>query len=234
MLSLAPFQVLGSFWERLIVPAGLLLIACALDLRRVGDPAMPEIAVNGQILLIRRSVYFAVGGHAAVRGEICEDKALALRVRNGGWRYRLVDGGELARTRMYRDLASLWSGFAKNAVEIVGSPTTTLAIAGAGLMVGWAAVPIPVLAALDVQGRATPAGLIGLALCLCGSLLILGVHIATARHLKIPFVFGLLLPASYTAVAALAIASVTCRRAGRVRWKGRVCEVPRAAVSNSR
>jgi chlorobactene glucosyltransferase len=237
MLSLAPFQVLGSFWERLIVPAGLLLIACAIDLRRTGDPATNEIAVNGQVLLIRRPVYFAVGGHAAVRNQVCEDKALALNVKQAGWRYRFGDGRDLARTRMYRDLASLWSGFAKNAVEIVGGPAATLAIAAAGAIVGWGALLIPALAALAAlaaAGAPSAAAMIGLTLCLFGSLLFLTVQLATARHLEIPLVFGLLFPAAYTAVAALALASAACRRAGRIRWKGRTYELPRSAVSSSR
>src|SRR5437764_9783884 len=33
MLSLNPLQELGTFWERLIIPAGLVLIGCAQDLR---------------------------------------------------------------------------------------------------------------------------------------------------------------------------------------------------------
>jgi len=69
MLSLNPLQELGSFWERLIIPAGLVLIGCAQDLRPVDDPASPEVTANGQFLLIRRAAYFAIGGHAAVRGE---------------------------------------------------------------------------------------------------------------------------------------------------------------------
>jgi chlorobactene glucosyltransferase len=234
LLSLAPFQVLGSFWERLIVPAGLLLIACVIDLRRIGDPAAREVSINGQVLLIRRSVYFAVGGHAAVGAEVCEDKALALNVKKGGWRYRFLDGRDLARTRMYADLASLWSGFAKNAVEIIGSPAATLAAATASAIVAWGTLIIPALAALALHGAATPAAMLGLALCLTGSLLVLAVQVATARHLEIPLVFGLLFPVAYTAVAALAVASVSARRAGRVRWKGRMYEIARPAISGSR
>jgi hypothetical protein len=33
MLSLHPFQKLDSFWEQLVIPAGLLIVACAKDRR---------------------------------------------------------------------------------------------------------------------------------------------------------------------------------------------------------
>lgn len=233
MLSLAPFQVLGTFWERLIVPAALVLIGCVIDLRRVDDPSADDIAVNGQILLVRRSVYLAVGGHAAVREEICEDKALATRVKQGGWRYRLLDGRSLAHTRMYTDLRSLWWGFAKNAVEIIGNPSHTLAVATAALLIGWAALLLPLLTGIGAIATPTPATIAGFALALGGSLLILAVQLGTARHLRIPLAFGLLFPLAYTAVALLALTSVVVRRTGRVRWKGRVCGVAAPAAASS-
>ena len=61
------------------------MIACAKPFR------MPsEDAANGQFLLIRRDAYFAIGGHAAVRREICEDKALADLARQAGLRFRVL------------------------------------------------------------------------------------------------------------------------------------------------
>jgi len=124
LLSLSPFQELGSFWERLIVPAGLVLIGCALDLCRIDYPAAPDVSASGQFLLCRRDAYFAVGGHATVRAAICEDRALAGRIKRAGRRFRLLGGERLARTRMYSDLRSLWEGFSKNAVEILSDDSS--------------------------------------------------------------------------------------------------------------
>ena len=41
---------------------------------------------NGPCLMIRRSVYDAVGGHRAVRGSILEDTDLGQRVKAAGYR----------------------------------------------------------------------------------------------------------------------------------------------------
>ena len=89
LLSLEPFQELGSFSERLVIPTGLFLIAFTLDPSRVNDPARPEATANGQFLLFRREAYEAVGGFAAVRNAVCEDKALAQVVKRGGFRLAL-------------------------------------------------------------------------------------------------------------------------------------------------
>ena len=229
MLSLNPLQELGSFWERLIIPAGLVLIGCAQDLRPVDDPASPEVTANGQFLLIRRAVYFAVGGHAAVRGEICEDKALAARVKHAGWRYRMLGAEHLARSRMYTSLNALWEGLAKNATEILGDGPNTGAAATAGMAIGWAALLLPILAALSAAQEPSTAAAIGTALAILGSAAVSGIQIGTARHFRIPAVFGLLFPLAYTAVAALAWHSFALRRAGRVTWKGRTYALQRKA-----
>jgi chlorobactene glucosyltransferase len=227
MLSLNPLQELGSFWERLIIPAGLVLIGCAQDLRPVDDPASPEVTANGQFLLIRRAVYFAIGGHMAVRGEICEDKALAARVKHAGWRYRMLGAEHLARSRMYTSLNALWEGLAKNATEILGDGPNTVAAATAGMAIGWAAILLPILAALSAVREPSTAAAIGTALAILGSAAVIGIQIGTARHFRIPPVFGLLFPLAYTAVAAMAWHSFALRRAGRVTWKGRTYALQR-------
>ncbi len=221
MLSLNPSQLLGSFWERLIIPAGLVLIGCAKDLRLINDPTSSEVSANGQFILIRRAVYQAVGGHAAVRGEVCEDKALAALIKRGGWRLRLLGAEQLAQTRMYTNLPALWEGFAKNAIEIMGDANSTAAAATAGMILGWLVMLFPVFAGLGLFQLHSTAAMIGVGLAAAGSLAALGVQAGTCRHFHVPVAYALLLPFAYTVVATLALYSVALKRRGRVSWKGR-------------
>jgi chlorobactene glucosyltransferase len=226
MLSLNPFHLLGSFWERLVIPAGLVLIACTQDLRRIDDPDSPEISANGQFILVRREVYFAVNGHRAVRSAVAEDKALAAEVKRAGWRYRMLGAEDLMRTRMYTNLAALWEGFAKNATEIIGSGATTVAVATAAMVLAWSALLLPLLSGLIAfRQPASAASAVGFAGALLGSLAIVGVQLGAARHFRIPALFGLLFPCAYTAIAALAWHSVALRRTGRITWKGRTYQL---------
>lgn len=227
MLSLHPFQKLDSFWERLIIPAALALVACVKDLRPVDDPASPEISANGQFILIRRAAYFTVGGHAAVRAEVAEDLALAARVKQSGRRYRMLFGERLAQTRMYTGLAALWEGLSKNATETIGNTAGTLTIATAAFVVGWSAVLLPVLTGLGAINHPSAAAVAGFALALGGSLAIAGMQFGTARHFRIPLVFGLLFPLAYSAIAVLGWHGVWLRREGRVNWKGRTYRLDR-------
>lgn len=67
MLSISPFQVLETFWERVIQPVVLSSIYYAFPYRRINDPKSKIAAANGQFILIRKSVYKAIGGHLAVK-----------------------------------------------------------------------------------------------------------------------------------------------------------------------
>jgi chlorobactene glucosyltransferase len=219
LLSLQPFQELGGLGERLVVPAGLLMVACAKDLRAIDDPASPEANANGQFMLMRRDAYEAAGGHAAVRAEICEDRALARLAKRRGLRVRVLAAEHLARTRMYRDFPSLWEGFSKNAVDIMGDTRRTLLVAAAGLLVGWATFLLPLGLAFVAlhDGTAWPA----LVLALAGSGVVVGVEIGTARHFRVPVWQVALLPAGFSLAAVLAWRSVWLRRRGGATWKGR-------------
>jgi chlorobactene glucosyltransferase len=224
MLSLQPLQELGSFWECVIFPAGLLLIACAKRFQTTS-----EDNANGQFLLIRRDVYFQVGGHAAVRAEICEDKALASLVRQAGFRFRVMAAEHLARTRMYREFHSLWEGLSKNATEILGSSAATLIAAVAGLIVGWTVLVLPIAAGAATVRNPSAAAAVGFGLALCGSAVVVGIHLAMTRHFRISAAYGLLFALGYTITACLACYSVLVNIDGRVTWKGRTYRLHKGA-----
>ncbi|MFQ3567246.1 MAG: glycosyltransferase family 2 protein, partial [Aggregatilineales bacterium] len=84
---------------------------------------------NGQCLAFRRSAYTAVGGHAAVRGSIIEDIALARRAKAHGLRLRMVDGAGLIGCRMYTDWPSVRDGYAKNILAGYGGRVSFLLLA---------------------------------------------------------------------------------------------------------
>ncbi len=105
---------LRTFWERSLMPfiADFIVLFSPLD--RVNDPADDHCIANGQFILVRKRVYDAVGGHAAIRGSIIDDVSLARAVKGAGWRFRMLIAPRLMRTRMYATAADIWNGWAKN------------------------------------------------------------------------------------------------------------------------
>ncbi|MBV8121304.1 MAG: glycosyltransferase [Alphaproteobacteria bacterium] len=225
MLSLHPRQELGGFWERLIFPPGLMVLACAKRF----EPTLHHV-VNGQFLLVRRDAYFAVGGHSEVRAEICEDKALASRLLARGFNLQVLAAPHLAHTRMYRDLQSLWEGFSKNSADVLGNVRATLIAATATLVFGWTAVLLPLANLPIIIAEPSRITAIGGVLSVLGTAIVIGVHFGAARHLRIPAIFGLTFPIGYTLVACLAWHGVIIQLTGRVAWKGRTYQLTKTSA----
>ncbi len=221
LLSLAPRQELRSFAERLILPCGLILLSFLQDLRQSQARSSDDVAATGQFMLVRRSAYEAVGGHAAVCRAICEDLEFARRLKQSGRSVLLMGGEQFLSARMYTGWRTLWPGLAKNLVDTLGGQTATLTLALAGVTLAWAVwvVPLIDLAGLWQHGNDAT---FALPLALAGSGAAIGLHIAAAFYFRIPFWYGLIFPLGYTAGALMALDSVRRRRSGRVLWKGRI------------
>ncbi len=220
VLSLSPRQRLGSFAERLIIPCGLHLLAFCQDLRKLQSHQSDQVTATGQCMLIRRRVYEAVGGHRTIRGAICEDVALASMIKRAGGRVALRDGRTLVASRMYSGWRTLWPGLAKNLVDMLGGPVSTITTALVATTLAWAACFIPLADGLSCQ-QGVAAGCLALVPASAGSAAIFGLHIAGAFYFGVPFWYGFLFPVGYTAGALLSLDSVRRRLSGRMTWKGR-------------
>ncbi|HKW44375.1 MAG TPA: glycosyltransferase family A protein [Candidatus Eremiobacteraceae bacterium] len=103
--------------EAMIMPAMAAVVMSGHPLVLVHDVKSPVGLVWGGFVLVRRDAYETIGGHASVRTEIAEDRALAERLKAFGYAVRLLDGHEFVRVRMYRGLREMWEGWRKNVFE---------------------------------------------------------------------------------------------------------------------
>lgn len=109
-----------SFWERAVIPTVGWLIRGAVDLGRVNDPGKPEAFANGQLILVRRAAYEAVGGHAAIKDQILDDVRLAELFKRRGHPIGLRVAPWAFSVRLYRSLQEIYAGYAKNLYEGMG------------------------------------------------------------------------------------------------------------------
>ena len=107
----------GTFWERQIMPVIASVIFSAMPVFAIHDERLPTALLAGGFMLVRAPAYWLVGGHAAVRASIAEDRDLAERFKGFGYRIRMLDGSELIRVRMYQGFGEMWRGWRKNFYE---------------------------------------------------------------------------------------------------------------------
>lgn len=120
MLSGYGKLVLGSFWEKVVMPVVGGLIVAGNPLEEVNDPDHHRAIANGQFILVERAAYDEIGQHEAIASEIIDDVALARTAKEKGIRYHMVFCRELFSTRMYTTLGQIWEGWRKNLYAGVG------------------------------------------------------------------------------------------------------------------
>ncbi len=122
LLTVWPTQVTETWPERLVVPLMALVVIGYLPVFLTHyAPWTPFAAATGQCLAFRRAAYDAIGGHAAIRGEVLEDVKFARRLKAAHLRLRMADGDGLVACRMYTDWPSVRDGYAKNILAGYGS-----------------------------------------------------------------------------------------------------------------
>jgi len=101
-------------WERLILPLAAGAVTIMYTVSMTNNDSRPRNAfANGQAMLVRRSVYAAVGGHEAVKHLITEDVELARLIKSRDYKTRLALGGDIASTRMYSTAGQMFRGWGR-------------------------------------------------------------------------------------------------------------------------
>jgi hypothetical protein len=177
-------------------------------------------AANGQCLVFRAEAYRRAGGHAAVRGDIAEDVALARAMKRAGGRVRLTDAGELARVRMYHSLTEAWAGFRKNLYPAFGGQPGPFLV-GLSLFAALHAWPLPGLLLACALGQPVAAAAFAAQTLLAWVLR--GLLVVRLGH---PVVGAITHPIGALLVVALAFASWRAAAAGNLIWKGRAYGLP--------
>lgn len=217
LVSGVPRQIMGSPGEKLTVPMINFLLVGYLPVAMMRASPRPALgAACGQLLLIGREAYEAIGGHGAIRGYLHDGVKLPRLLRAAGYRTDLVAGHGLAVCRMYTSFSACWAGFSKNAHEGMATPR---ALPVWTLLLGLGHVLPPVLVLAGLFGA-----LAGPAFFLATAALILSL----ATRAAITLVAGepaATIPLHPVAVCvALAIqwnVLIRQKRAGAAIWKGR-------------
>ena len=142
LLSYSPEQIAVTFWEMAILPVVFAELARQYPPSVVSDPDSPIAAANGQFIFVRRDTYDAVGGHAAVAGDILEDVALARAVKSSGRKIRFRYAPDAVRTRMYRNYRQLRDGWTKNLALLFPIPVWLASKMLALWAVAWVALAL--------------------------------------------------------------------------------------------
>jgi chlorobactene glucosyltransferase len=219
-------QILGSFWERTVMPLVMTALSVGFSPRKVNDPSRRDAVANGQFIFIKRSIYDLIGGHERIKDQIVEDKALSENVKWNGHRLVVADGMQMVSTRMYTSLATMWEGWTKNiylglrdhpALLLLGAFGATLALIAALFLPVW---PLLGLAWYLNKGGWLALTVVAQAVLVWGVLLYYRMRIA--RIMGISVGYALLTPLGAGVFAGMMLTSAWKVLSGQgVTWRGR-------------
>lgn len=227
MFTIMTFQILGSFWEKTVLPLVMTALSVGFSPRKVNDPKKKDAIANGQFIMVIRSVYNAIGGHESVKNSIVEDKAISEQVKWSGHRLVVADGMKVAKTRMYTSLPEMWEGWTKNIYLGLSDQPSLMALGVFGaLLTVLASLFLPIWPLLGLNwyfngGSWMASGVVIEALLLWAYLIYIRAKVAVNMNIS-PW-YALTTPLGAGVFGAMMFTStwMVLSRKG-VTWKGRV------------
>ncbi len=226
MFTMLTRQITGTFWEKVVMPLVMTALSVGFPPREVNDPRRRIAVANGQFIMIKRTVYDALGGHARIKDKIVDDKALAEMVKWSGRHLVLADGRHVARTRMYRSFPQMWEGWTKNIyLGLREQPSLIFIGAFGGVLLVLSALFLPVWPLLGLLWYLRGGGWLALAVIAMALLVwasLLYARAAVAHGMGISRGYAFTLPLGAGIFATIMIVSAWKVVSGRgVTWRGR-------------
>jgi cellulose synthase/poly-beta-1,6-N-acetylglucosamine synthase-like glycosyltransferase len=200
-----PCQVAQTFAERLIQPLLQWSWLTTVPLRYAERSRRTSMAVaNGQFFAVRRSALDAIGGYQTVKHSVIDDVFLARELIASGSAGTVINGSDIAETRMYASWKEIKAGYGKSLNKAFGS------IVGAVCVASFLFATSIATLILGLAGN--PYGWLGFAA-------MVGTRILSAVKSRGSVLDSVLHPISIAALIYLIVYSYLVRKT--IMWKGR-------------
>jgi chlorobactene glucosyltransferase len=219
LLSALPAEETVTWGEKFIVPIIHWAIFCIMPLMLAFHKRIPALSVShGQYMCFTAEAYKKIGGHAAVRNRIVEDKELTQLIVKAGIKWRLFDGTNILICRMYRSSKEASEGLIKNLFPFFGYNIPYFIFVWIWLfIVFWQPIVILIMlvAGVSIESKYIYPSLFNLGL----SLVIWGIFYL---RFKFPFYLTFLYPVTQMVVSTVAMFSMIRHLRGTAKWKARI------------
>ncbi len=109
-ITAIPKILAHDFWTKITLPILWTFSLARFSALKANNPKTNVGYFFGSFFVIKRNVYVKVGTHESVREEIIEDGELGRKVKEHGFRLRVVHGERNINAVWARDASTLWHG----------------------------------------------------------------------------------------------------------------------------
>ncbi len=144
-LTAIPKMLCLDKWTKITLPVLSTFLHTRFSALRVNDPSKKTGYFFGSFFIIKRDTYHSVGTHEGVKSEIVEDGALGKKVKEAGFKLKMVRAEHIVEAVWARDWLTLWHALKRLMVPLYfQSRTVALGIFVAVLFLLF--IPFPALA----------------------------------------------------------------------------------------
>jgi len=193
-LSAIPKMLTFDFWTKITLPMISTFLHTRFSALNVNNPSKKTGYFFGSFFILKKKTYEEVGMHEGVKQEIIEDGALGKKVKESGYKMKMVRGDHLIDAVWARDKITLWNALKRLMVPLyLQSEKIAIGIFFAVLFLLF--IPFPVFAAsviLPVED--TSAKMLCISAAIASILIYIGAIIEAKVGLKLRFVHALFAP----------------------------------------
>ena len=221
VLTVSPRMLCLDIFTKITLPMISTFLHTRFSALRVNDPSKKTGYFFGSFFIIKRQVYESVGMHEGVKHEIIEDGALGKKVKESGFKLRMVKGDHLIDAVWARDLSSLWQALKRLMIPLyLQSSKIAVGIFFAVLFLLF--MPFPILAYVTIFFQMTNSFLLLFIMALTASVLIYIAAFVETRILHLGFFYAFLCPIGSFIVAFGFLSGILSANSNTaVTWRGR-------------
>jgi len=221
-LSAIPKMLTFDFWTNITLPMISTFLHTRFSALNVNNPAKKTGYFFGSFFILKKTTYQEIGTHEGVKQEIIEDGALGKKVKDAGYKMKMVRGEHLIEAIWARDKGTLWNALKRLMVPLY-LQSGKIAIGIFFAIVFLLFVPFPILAiSTSLAIEATSAKILCMTSAIASVLIYIGAIIEVKVGLKIKLVYAIFAPlGSLVVVLGFLSGLLQAKRKSAVTWRGR-------------
>jgi len=189
---------------------------------RVNDASKGTGYFFGSFFIIRKSTYDSVGTHEGVKGELVEDGALGRKVKESGFKMRMVRGEHLVDAVWARDMPTLWNALKRLMIPLY-LQNAKIAVASFFGVLFLLFMPFPILGYSIIFFNSTDSFLILFVIsCIASILVYIGGILDATKGLDLKIKYSFFAPVGGFIVVSGFLAGLTqAKSETALSWRGR-------------
>jgi len=221
-LSAIPRMLTFDFWTKITLPMISTFLHTRFSALNVNNPSKKTGYFFGSFYILKKNTYEEIGMHEGVKQEIIEDGALGRKVKQLGYKMKMVRGEHLIDAVWARDKITLWNALKRLMVPLyLQSGKIAIGIFFAVLFLLF--IPFPVFAvSASLPIETTSAKLLCITAAIASILIYIGAIIEAKVGLELRFVHALFAPlGSLVVVLGFLSGLLQAKSTSSVTWKER-------------